>query len=356
MTDKINAPMEESLTSSGQDGIADTSTLSAGTLLRQAREAKGMNIELLASMIKVSVAKLEKLEADDYEALPDVAFTRSLALSICKRLEIDEVAVLAGLPKLNTQKTLDPQFDVSVTMRPTVMKSSFGRSKKSRLWWILLGLFLIILAALFFMPATQWYESWLQREQASNSVSGGEVSVQSVRAGVSDASISEISPVPPHMLSADLTSPAVEGAAVGSDNTAAGSSPGVISSELSTVMPNSGSQTALSIPVTSAEVSTISTQPPTALLAQASVPVAAAGFSDLNFSAEADSWITVRNKNGETLTAKILHAGETLNIPLQNLPLSVTVGNTKVTTVQVRGVSFDMTPYVTGNVARFEVK
>ena len=42
----------------------------AGSLLRQAREAAGMHVSTLADVLKVPVAKLQALEADDWQALP----------------------------------------------------------------------------------------------------------------------------------------------------------------------------------------------------------------------------------------------------------------------------------------------
>ncbi|UUZ68449.1 helix-turn-helix domain-containing protein [Polaromonas sp. P2-4] len=51
---------------------------SAGTLLRDAREAAGLHIATLAVSLKVPVKKLEALEQDRFDLLPDLVFARWL--------------------------------------------------------------------------------------------------------------------------------------------------------------------------------------------------------------------------------------------------------------------------------------
>ena len=73
-------------------------TPSAGRLLREARERQGLHIAALAASIKVTPKKLELLEADRFDALPDTTFTRALAQTVCRALKIDSAPVLALLP------------------------------------------------------------------------------------------------------------------------------------------------------------------------------------------------------------------------------------------------------------------
>src|SRR6187402_2552453 len=71
----------------------------AGTLLRQAREAAGMHIAALAVSLKVPVKKLEALEADRFDLLPDAVFVRALASSVCRTLKVDPSPILEKLPQ-----------------------------------------------------------------------------------------------------------------------------------------------------------------------------------------------------------------------------------------------------------------
>ena len=75
---------------------------SAGTLLRKARERQGLHIAALAAQLKVPPRKLELLEQDRIDELPDLAFGRALANAACRTLKIDPATVLALLPRLTT--------------------------------------------------------------------------------------------------------------------------------------------------------------------------------------------------------------------------------------------------------------
>ena len=61
-----------------------TSRVTAGSLLRTAREREGLHIAALAVSMKVPVKKLEALEADRLDLLPDAVFVRALAASVCR--------------------------------------------------------------------------------------------------------------------------------------------------------------------------------------------------------------------------------------------------------------------------------
>ena len=71
---------------------------SAGRLLREARERQGLHIAALAAAIKVAPKKLELLEADRFDALPDATFTRALAQTVCRALKIDPAATAPAPP------------------------------------------------------------------------------------------------------------------------------------------------------------------------------------------------------------------------------------------------------------------
>ena len=69
--------------SSEQASLQNTSSdTSAGAMLREARELEGLDIAALAVSLKVPVKKLEALEADRFDLLPDTVFARALAASV----------------------------------------------------------------------------------------------------------------------------------------------------------------------------------------------------------------------------------------------------------------------------------
>ena len=76
----------------------DAPAVRAGVMLRQVREAAGIDADLLANALKVPLYRIEALEAGRLELLPDITFARGLAASICRHLGGDAAAVLACMP------------------------------------------------------------------------------------------------------------------------------------------------------------------------------------------------------------------------------------------------------------------
>ena len=81
-----------------ETNTSTTSSTTAGALLRQYREAQGFKLDVLAQALRVSPAKLNALESDRLDDLPDAMFARALTLAICRQLKTDAAPVLALLP------------------------------------------------------------------------------------------------------------------------------------------------------------------------------------------------------------------------------------------------------------------
>lgn len=86
-------------------GAASPRATGAGQLLRQYRESTGLHIVALSSALKVARAKLEALEADRLDELPDVVYARALAMSCCRYMGKDSEPVLALMPGHAAQPT-----------------------------------------------------------------------------------------------------------------------------------------------------------------------------------------------------------------------------------------------------------
>lgn len=89
----------------------------AGMLLRQAREAAGLHVAALAVSLKVSVRKLEALEQDRLDLLPDPVFVRALAATICRTLKCDPQAVLDRLPQVVTDRPRQGRAPINAPFR-----------------------------------------------------------------------------------------------------------------------------------------------------------------------------------------------------------------------------------------------
>ncbi|MDQ6640467.1 MAG: helix-turn-helix domain-containing protein, partial [Pseudomonadota bacterium] len=128
---------------------------SAGRLLREARERQGLHIAALAASIKVTQKKLELLEADRFEALPDATFARALALTVCRALKIDSAAVLRLLPPPagHRLEQVGEGLNAPFRERPGVLVQRDGASLAFGWVFWFTTLILVASALLYFMPS-----------------------------------------------------------------------------------------------------------------------------------------------------------------------------------------------------------
>jgi cytoskeleton protein RodZ len=132
----------------------------AGRLLREARERQGLHIAALAASIKVTQKKLELLEADRFDALPDATFTRALAQTVCRALKIDSAAVLRLLPPPagHRLEQVGEGLNAPFRERPGAFVQREGASFAfGPVFWVT-TLILIASAVVYFLPS-----GWLGR-------------------------------------------------------------------------------------------------------------------------------------------------------------------------------------------------
>jgi cytoskeleton protein RodZ len=300
----------------------DITHKTAGDLLREAREAHGLHIDMVAAALKVPPQKLMALEADDIASLPDPVFARALASSVCRALRIDPAPVLAKLP--NTTHTALAVADR--TLKTNIVSGTprwnGGRSSvlPSRALLTVVVLLLIGAGALFWLPQSVF-------DQIGASVSR-------------------------------LTSRSESEAGAAGDAPAAGSAsgtPGVVAESVpvQAVAPTGPAGDASA---TAATANPANPAAPATVAPGAASPVAAANSSQqLVFVAREECWITVTEAGGKQLLRRSLQAGETVGLS-GTLPLSVVVGRASAVDVQVRGKAYDLKPVTRGGgVARFEV-
>ncbi|WGT65442.1 helix-turn-helix domain-containing protein [Variovorax paradoxus] len=304
----------------------DITHKTAGDMLREAREAHGLHIEMVAAALKVPPQKLMALEADDIDSLPDPVFARALASSVCRALRIDAAPVLAKLPGAQraplaaADRTLNSNI-VSGTPRWNGNRSN---ALPSRALLIVVALLLVGAGVLFWLPQSAFDQigsavsRWTARSEAETGSAAEAPSAASAPGGASVVENTPVSPVPP---------------AATTTATAATGTPAAPAA--------SGAQPAAALPATSAA-------------ATVSAP-AAAGGQPLVLVAREDCWVTVTEAGGKQLLRRIVQAGETVGLS-GALPLSVVVGRASAVDVQVRGKPYDLKPVTRGGgVARFEV-
>ena len=294
--------------------------ISGGALLRKAREAQGLHVAALAVLLKVSVKKLEALEADRFDLLPDTVFVRALAASICRTLKIDPAPILEKLPHTTAQCLKTDESGINTPFRAA--GEEFGLSFWHQLSkpFVLAVLALLIGAVvIIFFPISP--------------------NIGSTKAPISDAKTVAFMPLastpPPVTTETRLVSEAAP-------------------SSLSPSVPSSSVGTAVLInpaPVASA-----------ALLPGAVSNVSVSNVSGSGattglviFKANGVAWVEAIDASKVVQIRKTLTNGEVVGVS-GVLPLTVVVGRVDTTEVQVRGKPFDLISIAKDNVARFEVK
>ena len=280
--------------------------LSAGQRLRQARESAGLHVVALAAMLKVPVRKLEALEADRYDELPDKTFVRALALTVCRQLKVsDTAAILALLPqtdqiRLGETPTLGTPF---ISPDVTLAQKSAGVSLPRPVLFAG-GVLLLAGVVWFAVPA---------RDPAA-------VKVTPVAMPNGTAPEAEAPPPPP--VAAAVSEPSVT--------------------------------TAPAEPVDAAPaVAAAATTPAPAVASAAPVPAGAGTVMQIRVSAV--TWVEVVGASGSLLLQRELNAGEHVDFST-DAPYKVVTGRADATQVSVRGKALDIAGFARSNVARFEVK
>ena len=130
---------------------------SAGALLRAAREKQGLHIAALAAAIKVAPRKLDALENDRWQDLPDATFVRALAQTVCRTLKIDARPILALLPAASVL----PLEPVGNAMNQPFRERSgragggFGTTAIRPMVWAA-AVLMVAALVVYFMPPDVW--------------------------------------------------------------------------------------------------------------------------------------------------------------------------------------------------------
>lgn len=317
----MNEPAEQAAESLAREGVGGKS---AGTLLREAREAAGLHVGALAVSLKVPVKKLEALEADDLSQLPDAVFARALAATVCRSLKIDPEPVLARMPQLQV-----PPLHVGSQETPVRLDShgdglrprSMGGLPRPVLY--LSALLLLGAIGVALMP------SWR--------IGGDPAAVQAPDGVVIRSVPNQLDPSPtPAPGAADAAAVPQSGVAAPAAAPAASAAQG---STVATAAPQA--------PASAAPAADTAGKPaPAAVSAGGAIAV---------FSTREASWVQVVDAAGLVHLRKTMDGGETVSIN-GTLPLSVVIGRANAIDVVVRGKPFDVQALAKDNVARFQIQ
>ena len=310
---------------------------SAGALLRAARESRGLHIAALAAAIKVTPRKLDALENDRWNELPDLTFARALALTVCRSLKIDAKPVLDLLPPAEPLP-----LDSGTLNEP--FREHAARDERSlsalAIKPMVAAAFVLALAAIgvYLMPADWWPAS----EQASVSVRpaiattagptpavlDGDAATRSATA-VGEAASASSHEAPLAIPVAQASAPQVE--------------------QVAQAAPGSQAAAARAVPAGDAAAQL------GALRAGANDGVNHAVNGSLQLRARLSSWVEVRDAQGRVLLSRTLQPDEAVALDHEP-PLRLVIGNAAATDVRFRGQPVPLGPHTRDAIARLELK
>jgi cytoskeleton protein RodZ len=307
--------------------------VTAGSLLRAARQAQGLHMAALATTLKVAPRKLDALENDRYDELQGAAFVRALAQATCRALKLDPAQVMLLLPRPDSQALERVGGGLNAPFRQVGVRREPTESLLAHRG--LMGLVAILVLAavgLWWMPAEPWQRimNWWGPSATTSLVTAVPESAASdvvmasqpvlaeptaespavpVSAGVpASAAISAIAPMPPGTV-----------AAVVADKASA--------------MSNVAEQTSQTVP-------------------------SATGNADrpsLQLRAREPSWVEVVDGKGQLLIGRLLATDESVAL-VGTAPFRVKIGNVKGTELSLRGQPVDLAAQTRDNVARLELR
>lgn len=310
------APREEPAVAPALDAA---SPAGYGARLARERQRAGMGVTDIAAQLRLHPDQVRAIEQENLARLPELPYVRGFIRGYARTLNIDPVPLLSDL---NAKVAPAPDSETDDAGSGYAVERSAGRERSSR--WVM-G---IAVAALIALGLLGWQTT--QRE------------VQTQAAPV------VLAPAAPVATSAPAVTPAAEPV---SPPAAEVTTPPVTVAET----PASSKQTeAAPVPAAPVAASPVAAAP-AATTAVAATPSRTETAPTLLLRFTGASWVEVTDARGQVLMSQLSTPGAE-HVVEGDLPLNVLIGDATRTSVEVRGVAFNLLPIMRNNVARFTVK
>lgn len=304
--------------------------LSAGQILRRAREQQQLSIEQIAARLNLRPSLITDIEADNYDHLQIVAYRRGYLRAYARLLKLPEAEITAAHDR-NNSATQPPEPHRSAPIRPIKRPSRFGR-----LVFRIVTLAIIVALAIMTL-------NWWRNHQDLDEKRGTNTS-------------SEVAPALPQSTPQfpSQPAPALPAAPV-EQPTSAAIAPIAAPQEDSLQMPVpqgiNGAQLTENSAAAMAQNSTL-TQEAASVAGASSAPAAAAPIA---LSCRQDCWIQIRDAAGTSLQSGLMKAGAPHAFS-GKAPYRIVIGNVAAATLSYQGQPVDLKQYARGgNVARFNL-
>ncbi len=283
--------------------LAETRRAGVGEMLRARRVELGMTHADVANAVKLPARRIEAMEEERWDELPDGPYLRGFLRNVARALQLDATTLLDRID-VARMRTRSPESILVAprgTTRATLPKRNGPIDDRSGGRKLVFGAFLFaIVAALI---------AWSGTESFDHALAGGQAliarrdDVPAAPRGTAPAAVVDAQPAP-----------AADQAA-------------------------------------STPVPTPTAVDPAAPAPATPTPPAVAGDLALVFHFNEDSWVEVKSADGRVLLHRLNVAGSEQKIDGE-APFSLIVGNAKGVALRFRGQPVDLGPYTRDQVAR----
>lgn len=281
-----------------------------GAMLRARREELGLTQADVASVVKLPPRRIDALECERWQELPDGTYLRGFLRNIARALDLDPATLLqrvdASVPGRDPERQLVAPG--ATTHVPLPRRSGPADDRRGGRAFVFGAFAFALIAAAI---------AWSGTDSFDRAMTAGRALI--------DARSGRAAPGPTEAPPTATASTVVESLAAPVGPTAAG-------------------------PVAPATAATEAT--PVATPVVAAAPAVATAAEPLAVHVTADSWLEVRSGDGKVQIRRNVTAGtdQTFDGPA---PFTVVVGNTTGVALRFRGQPVDLGPYTKGQVARF---
>ncbi len=325
-----------------------------GTILRRARETKGLDIEAVAAMLHLSEFKINAIEADDFESLPEPVFVRGYLKNYARLLEEPVGPVLDAYSKFGYEPELPKQTLVESNVKVDVN----GDHDLVKL------LSIVIVAAIIIVPIVIWWDDLgqvVQKLVRNEGVPQPELAIPIPMDKEEDGPTESLDlPIP--LDSVDSESTVTSAVAAGSDErikTTIDLRPAQepVDSVIQEIEPSTTENRSIPIPLPTATEEDV--KPPaavapnpvkTAVASQAAKPVDRGVWFNFVDSA----WVKVRDAKDRVILIGEHEKGTRKRLT-STMPYKVVLGNSNAVRVEIDGKMVDIEGYSSGGVARFTI-
>ena len=311
----IEKPIAAAMNAERMADIRNPVVEGVGAMLRERRVELGLSQSEVANVVKLPARRIEAMEMERWDELPDGPYLRGFLKNIARALKLDEATLIARVDE-SLMRARNPD---SILVAPGSTHATLPRrsgpaeGRYSGRGLVFGALAFALIAVLIAWSGTDSFDRAVATGKSLMAARNG----RGASAPPTSPAATPLVPVESQTKSESIQLP---GRALPQDAVAAGN-------------------VAVNAPGDASRAGT-------------TVPSAANGSSAMQLHFSEESWVEVRDRDGKILLSSLNAAGTDQSIN-GDPPFTLIVGNAKGVSVSYRGRPVDLTPYTRDQVARF---